>query len=275
MSNYGTSYNISQTGDLYAIQDHGVKTGLAQYTSSRGTTVNAPVNQRKIMLFKGVDNEMFFFVKNQDRKPIALHNLTINASLIDRLTGNVIVNKNCVITDYELSSVRLTIETNDIINYDDSMCDLVLTYTNDRGLTLPLYTDLNMRPNFTVEISSSAGSIPLTTQVLEDFLDLEGDDFLYSSTVYGPAYYGRSSGMLTIAAYTTNYTGEFYLQGTTSDSPSTDDWFDLELGYIHNYHAFINTTGIEPFVIKSNINFLRIKYQNTGNGTVDKVVFRV
>lgn len=274
MSNYGTSYNINQTGDLYAVQDHGVKTGLAQYTSTRGTTVNAPMNYRNIMLFKGIDNEVFFFVKNQDRKPIALQNMTINATLINRETGDAIFSKKCSVTDYELGSVRLIVTSSDIVNYDDSLASLVFTYTNDMGLTLPLYSDTNLRPNYTVEISSAAGAVPLTTTVVSNFLE-DADGFLYSDIVYGPAYYGRNSGMLTMGAYATAFTGRLFLQGTTSDSPSTNDWFDLELGVIDSFYPFINFTGIEPFVIVSNIKFLRVKIEKSGIGSVDKVAFRV
>ncbi len=48
MSNYGTSYNVNQTSDLYTTQGTTLSTGMDNYTSSHGTTVNAPVNYRKL-----------------------------------------------------------------------------------------------------------------------------------------------------------------------------------------------------------------------------------
>lgn len=272
-NNYGTSYNISQTGDLYTLQDHSLKTGLAQYTSTRGTTVNAPVNQRRLMLFRNLDNEFFFFVKNQDRKPIQLHNLTINASLINRETSSVIVSKKCSVVDYELGSVRLVITASDIANIDGGFCDLVLTYTNELGLVLPLFTDQNMRPNFTVEISNDATAVPLTTQTVDEFIT--NGDFEYSSIIRGPSWYNKSSGLITFGVYCTDYTGDFYMQGTTSDSPAESDWFDLELLTQYNFYDFFEFTGIEPFSLNSNLKYLRAKIDNTGSGTVDKIVIRV
>lgn len=273
MSNYSTSYNINQSGDLYAVQDHGTAAGLAQYTSSRGTTVNAPVNYRKLKLYKGYDNEFFFFIKNQDRKPIQLNGMTINASLIYRENQSVIVSKKCEITDYELGSVKLVIRANDITNLDTGNCDLVLSYTNDRGLVLPLYTDLNMRPNFTVECTTEAGYIPLNTQQIDNFIT--NGDFDYSSQILGPAYYGKPNGLITVGVYATDYTGDFYLQGTTSPAPANDDWFDIELGFQTYFYRFNSFTGIEPFSFTSNLKFLRAKVDNTLTGSVDKIVVRV
>ena len=273
MSNYSTSYNISQGGNLYTLQSHGVKTGLAQYTSTRGTTVNAPVNYRKLQVFKGLDNEFFFFIKNQDRKPIQLQNIDIIATLVNRQHGGVIVSRKCHITDYDLGSATLVINASDITNIDNGLYDLILSYKNNQGLNVPLYTDLNMRPNFSVEVSDAAGSIPLDSNILTDFYTI--DDYSYSSVVYGPAYWGKRNGMITLAVYVTGYTGKFYLQGSTSESPSSDDWFDIELGVQNFYYAFANTTGIEPFSFRSNIKFLRAKFDANTQGTVDKVVLRV
>ena len=39
--------------------------------------------------------------------------------------------------------------------------------------------------------------------------------------------------------------------------------------------SFDDFTGIEPFTIQSNLKFLRAKIDNTGTGTVDKIVVRV
>ena len=66
MSNYGSTYNISQTGDLYQIEAHGAKTGLSKYAGAKGTTVNSPVNYRFLKLFRGFDNNFYMFIKDQD-----------------------------------------------------------------------------------------------------------------------------------------------------------------------------------------------------------------
>ena len=97
MSNYGTTYNINQTGELYALEDHGSAPGLGKYASAKGTAVNSPVNYRFLKLFRGFDNEFFFFVKNQDRKPIMLHGTTMQVSLIDRSDRSTVISKKAII----------------------------------------------------------------------------------------------------------------------------------------------------------------------------------
>lgn len=272
-NNYGTSYNINQSGELYTLQDHSVKTGLAQYTSTRGTTVNAPVNQRNLKLFRNLDNELFFFVKNQDRKPVFLQNLTVNASLIHRETQSVIVSKRCTVIDFELGSIKLAIRSGDIANLSESYCDLVFTYTNDMGLVLPLFVDQNLRPNFTVEISNDASAVPLTTQTVSTFVT--NGDYDYSGVINGPSWYNKPNGLITFAVYPDNFTGDFFMQGTTSMAPAEDDWFDIELQTQYYNFYFEQHTDIEPFSIVSNLRYLRAKIDNTGQGKIDKIVVRV
>ena len=93
MSNYATTYNINQTGDLYAIDASGSKAGLGNYASSTGTTINSPVNYRFLKLFTGLDNEFIFYIKNTDRKPIQLHGQTITANVVNRETQVKLLSK--------------------------------------------------------------------------------------------------------------------------------------------------------------------------------------
>jgi|LWDU01.1.fsa_nt_gi hypothetical protein len=273
MSNYGTSYNVNQTSDLYTTQGTTLSTGMDNYTSSHGTTVNAPVNYRKLKVFKNFDNEFFFFIKNQDRKNIHLGGLTINASFIDRQTKSILFTKKCINLDQTQGSVKLVIDIHDTPNIEPGLYDIVLSYTTSDGLTIPLYVDLNLRPAFTVEVSDEATAAPLRTQVTDGFTINAG--FGYSSIINGPAFYGKPGGLITFGVYTTGYTGQFYLQGTTETSPSDNDWFDLDIGVMSQYHQFVVTTGIEPFTITSNLRHLRAKFEDTSVGTVDKLVVRV
>jgi len=273
MSNYSTSYNISQTGDLYLLGQHSVATGQAKYGGNRGTTINAPVNYRKLKLFTGLDNEFFFYIKNQDRKPVLAHNMEIHGSLVNRETGGVLVKQKLALLDPTQGLVRMEIRANDIYGEHGNVCDLVLTYTNDRGLELPLFSDLNMRPSLVVEITDEAQPVPLTTQVDDTAYEIDG--IFYGSIMAGPTYYGKKNGLVTFGVYTTGYTGKFWLEGSTSNQPASGDWFEIELGVQNFYHSFRNFTGIEPFVFQSNIQWFRPKWENTGNGTIDKTIIRL
>jgi hypothetical protein len=273
MSNYGTTYNISQIGDLYAIDGGSNKVGLSKYNSTRGTTVNSPVNYRFLKLFQGFDNELFFFVKNQDRKPIMLQGVVINASVISRSTRAVLVNKKCIITDYEQSSIKLVITSAESAGMDNGHYDVVFSYTNSHGLTLPLYCDQNMRPNYTLEVSDAAGPVPLVTQSTEEFLT--NNNIYTSGMLPGPGYYDKLHTMVTIAVYATDYTGDFYIQGTLFDNPTETDWFDIVLGTnTETQYPYYNFTGIDPWTFRTNIRWVRARFTQT-SGTLDKLVVRV
>lgn len=275
-SNYGTSYNIGQSGDLYALQDHGTAAGLAQYNSTRGTTVNSPVNYRPLMAFKGLDAEFFFYIKNQDRKPLHIMGMEITATIIDRATKSRLLTKKCVNTDPELGTTRLVLREAEFSNIENGKYDLILHYENDRGLQLPLFIDQNMRPNYTLEISGVTQQIPLTSQT-DDVWLLNGSHKYGSGLIKGPSSYYKPNALVTMAVYTTNYTGRFFLQGTTSQYPTESDWFEIEIGAAVDWYHFNNFTGVEPFSFHSNLKFMRNKWEvgAAGNGTVDKVVFRL
>lgn len=277
MSNYGSTYNISQTGDLYTIQAHGAKTGLTKYGGARGTTVNSPVNYRFMKLFRGFDNEFFFFIKDQDRKPIKLQGLSVNASIIDRSDRATVVSKKCIVIDYELSSIKVLVTSGESARFSQGHYDLVFSYTNELGHTMPMFCDLNMRPNYTIECDEYGDALPLTTEIADSFTTVQEDGVTYycSSQLKSTGFYDKPNGLITLAVYGNDYTGNFYVQGTLSDSPTDTDWFNITIGqYTDDYYPYINFTGIDPWSFRTNVKYIRTKHTIT-SGSVDKVVVRV
>ena len=281
MSNYGSTYNISQTGELYQIEAHGAKTGLAKYAGAKGTTVNSPVNYRFLKLFRGFDNNFYMFIKDQDRKPIKLHGMNINASFIDRSDRSTVVSKKAIITDYELGSVRIFVSSGESARFSQGHYDLVFSYTTDLGHTMPMFCDLHMRPNYTVEVNEEGDALPLTTEISDEFIeqfDTSTDpatSYYYSSIMKSTGYFNKPTGLITLAVYGTNYTGNFFAQGTLSDSPSDSDWFDITLGqYTQTFFPYNNFTGVDPWSFRTNVKFIRTVH-TIDTGSVDKVVIRV
>ena len=277
MSNYGSAYNINQVGDLYTLEDHGSAPGLGKYASAKGTSVNSPLNYRFLKLFRGFDSQFFFFVKNQDRKPIMLQGVTVNASFIDRTDRSTVVSKKAIISDYEAGGIKVILTVGESALFSQGLYDLVFSYTNDKGLVLPLFCDLNMRPNFTVECSEEGDALPLTTQINDSFTSqvVGSDTYYYSSDLKATGYYNKPNGLITIAVYGTGYTGNFTVQGALSENPTESDWFDITLGsYTQTFFPYSGHTGIDPWTFRTNVNFIRTKH-TTAAGTLDKIVVRV
>ena len=273
MSNYATTYNINQTGDLYAIDASSNKAGLGNYASAAGTSINAPVNYRFLKLFTGLDNEFFFYIKNIDRKPIQLQGQTITANLVSRETQVKLLSKKCQIVDYDEGKVRLVVTSGEINAIQNGFLDLVFTYVNPQGLNLPLFVDQNLRPNYTVEVSDQTQNIPLLSATADTFTLTDG--FYYSSHLPGPGVFNKVNGMVTIAVYATNFTGNFYIQGSLEENPTESDWFNIILGtYTEEHYPYIDFSGIDPWTFRTNIKYIRAKYTQT-QGTLDKVIIRV
>lgn len=273
MSNYGTTYSINQSGDLYTLDSGALGTGVSKYKSSRGTTVNSPLNYRFLKLFRGLDNEFLFFVKNQDRKPVMLQGMTINASVIDRSTGSTIINKKCTTEDFDAGAIKLVLLSSETPTMRQGLYDVVFTYTNNFGMTLPLFCDLNMRPNYTLEVSEDASPGILTTAQTSEFITNNG--ITYSARLPATGYFNKANSMITIAVYCTDFYGNFYIEGTLSDNPQESDWFNIILGtYTQEYFPYEGFTGVDPWTFRTNIKYIRSKH-TTVSGTLDKVVVRV
>jgi|TARA_B100000953_G_scaffold164438_1_gene135727 hypothetical protein len=277
MANYGSTYNINQEGDLFTLQDHGSAPGLGKYASAKGTSVNSPLNYRFLKLFRGFDSQFFFFVKNQDRKPIMLQGVTVNASFIDRTDRSTVVSKKAIITDYEQGSIKVILTVGESALFSQGLYDLVFSYTNDVGLVLPLYCDTNMRPNFTVECSEEGDALPLTTQINDTFTTqvINSVTYYYSSALKATGYFNKPNGLVTLAVYGTNYTGNFYVEGALSENPTEGDWFNITLGsYTDPYYPYTGHTGIDPWTFRTNVNYIRTKHTQP-TGTLDKIIVRV
>ena len=277
MSNYGSTYNINQVGDLYTLEDHGSSPGLGKYASARGTTVNSPLNYRFLKLFRGFDSQFFFFVKNQDRKPIMLQGVTVNASFISRLDRSTVVSKKAIISDYDTGSIKVILTVGESALFSQGLYDLVFSYTNDTGLVLPLFCDLNMRPNFTVECSEEGDALPLTTQINDSFTTsvVNSVTYYYSSALKATGYYNKPNGIVTLAVYGTGYTGNFWVEGALSENPVESDWFNITLGsYTDPFYPYTAHTGIDPWTFRTNVHHIRTKHTQAA-GTLDKIIVRV
>ena len=206
-----------------------------------------------------------------------LQGTTVYCSFIDRDDRSTTISKKAIITDYEQGGIKVIVTVGESSRFSQGHYDLVFSYTTDTGLTVPLYCDLNMRPNFTVEVSEDGDALPLTTQIDTAFQQqtINGVVYYCGSALKATGYYDKPNGLVTLGVYGTGYTGNFYIQGALSDNPTEHDWFDITLGTgTQTYFPYQNLTGIDPWTFRTNVKFLRAKFTQPA-GTLDKVVIRV
>ena len=89
-------------------------------------TVNPPMNNKIIKIYKGVDSVLNFYVKDKDRKPVSLASGTLTAYLVNHTTGNLLFSRLVEEIDNTTGQAKLTIRNKDLIGNESGFYDLSL-----------------------------------------------------------------------------------------------------------------------------------------------------
>ena len=104
-------------------------------------TVNPPMNNKIIKVYKGVDSALNFFIKDKDRKPVSLTSGTLTAYLVDHTTNKLLFSRLVEEIDNTTGQAKLTIRNKDLVGAEPGFYDLSLTFENVDGETLTLFAD--------------------------------------------------------------------------------------------------------------------------------------
>lgn len=241
----------------------------------RGTTYYGSQNHKPLIAYEGVNNDFEFFVIDNSRKPVSLVDKTFKATIVDRTTQSSVIIKNLVKVDADTGSVLLRLTESDLGKLSPALYDVTITYTDRDALVFGLYSDQNARLTYVLEVKANPSSQITTSQEDDSFTGTPA----YSNAFAGTAQNNNSDGTNTVVAYTTNFSGKFYAEGSLELNPtSPNDWFTIQLnaGDAEDYWTFSSASGLEPFTFDGMFMWVRFKYEaDAGNqGTLDKVLFR-
>lgn len=107
----------------------------------------------------------------------------------------------------------------------------------------------------------------------------------------GDGYYGHGDGLHTVSWSLSGFTGTIKIQGSLSDDPGANDWFDLKLGSSAVGSFGVDTTGAAlttsvssvsyttetsnvSFNFRGNIVWVRAIIENFAAGTVNSIHMR-
>lgn len=268
--NYGEHklYLYQDTVDLVINTD-----GLGIYVDNR------PMNIKKLQAHKGVTNEIFFTVRNRDRKLQNVFNETIRAYIVSPTTRTRLLTKIAEHTA-DVGKFKLTFLEGDLQNIDPGLYHMYVTRSTQESVDKPVFTDQNNNVRFDIEISEQAMIEPVPTQEETNFTQvantLLGDtsNIFVSSAMYGNVDRNFLYAQHTIGIYTNTFTGNITIQGSClSGVPEQEhdsiDWFNITTKSLSN----TNTITHETFSV--NANWIRIKYTpDDANSTVTKVMLR-
>jgi len=238
---------------------------------------NRPMNNRKLIAHKGVTNEIFFNIRDRDRKLQNMYADTLRAYLIQPTTKTRILSR-ILETTSEVGKVKLVLSEGDLMNVNSGLHHIYITRSSDEVQDKPIYTDQNNSIRFDIEISNELGVEPIATQEETTFLQtgntVLGDaaNTFVSSALYGNLDRNFTNAQHTIAVYPDTYTGQVSVQASCmSSTPDSDDdskdWFtvkNLDLSATSNVtHTSFNV----------NCNWVRI-VSKPSSGSISKVLLR-
>jgi hypothetical protein len=265
MSNYSNR--------LYLYEDY---IDLAITTTSLEVD-NRPMNNRIIKAHKGVTNEIFFNIRNRDRKMQNVFSDTLRAFIINPTTKTRILSRVLEHTS-DVGKVKLVISEGDIANLQSGLYQIYITRSQDEIQDRPVFTDQNSNIRFDLEISDQIGLQPIATQEDATFLQtgntVLGDaaNTFVSSALSGNQDRNFAEARHTLAVYPNSYTGQVTIQGSClSATPDSDDdsqdWFNILNMDISS------SSNIHHKSFQVNANWIRIVSKPT-SGTLSKVILR-
>lgn len=240
---------------------------------------NKPMNNRILSAHKGVSNEIYFNIRNRDRKLQNVFSDTLRAYLVDPNSKKRVVTKILEHTS-DIGIVKLVLTAGDIINLDAGLYQIHIIRSTQDDTDLPVFVDQNNNIRFDIKITDQTSVEPVATQEETVFNQLantalgDGSNVFVSSALYGNQDHNFNNAQHSIALYTNSYTGNITIQGSClTGVPDTDDiskdWFNIQTISLSNSSAITHRT------FSVNANWIRVIHSPDDNlGSLDKVLLR-
>lgn len=273
---------------LYKFKDY---VQLSQ-TLATVPNINLPMITYNTKLYKGVTNTIDFSIRNNDRKPINIVGYMLRAQIrrVNTVTNakappDIILEKNLVIVDECKGKAKLVLEPGETEHWDPGAYFYTIKTINQDNQAEVLYFDINKDSIGSFELLEGlASSLIPAIEILGKKFTTEPVSWDFNTKYVTSAFPGdaqemRAAGTHTIIAYTTRWTGKFWIEGSlTNEAPLPSEWFRIPLSAEHEYFEFIDDTNTAPklFNFTMNLYWIRFIYepaaQNTG--TFDKILYK-
>ena len=225
---------------------------------------NKPMNNRILSAHKGVSNEIYFNIRNRDRKLQNVFSDTLRAYIIDPGSKKRLLTKILEHTS-DVGIVKLVLVEGDLTNLDAGLYQVHITRSTQENTDLPVFVDQNNNVKFDIKITDQTSVEPVATQEETVFV---------SSALYGNLDHNFVNAQHSLALYTTSYTGNITIQGSCLQGvPDTDDvskdWFNIST------LALSNSSVITHRTFSVNANWIRVIHTpSNASGTIDRVMLR-
>jgi hypothetical protein len=196
---------------------------------------NYPLNRTDFRMVRGVQNEINFYVRDVDRKPVSLgitESLTIN--IVDLATDTLLMSRNLTTIDNTQGIYLLTVLPSEMDTWPTTPVRWSLGYNRVDGSTVLMWTDRGYSPYSTLTVSKGPVPGPMAAVIMQPGdLVMHMDGYLYSQSLRGSAANGYVGGVQTFVISLTNFTGSIRVDGSLVtapvNTPFSPDWFQVDL----------------------------------------------
>lgn len=235
---------------------------------------NFPVNRTDFRLVRGVQNEILFFVRDIDRKPVTLPaGDTIAITITDKDRDQVLLQRTLTVSDLQTGLYSLVTLPSEMDTWPTGPVPWAMTYTRTSdGSTVMLWTDQNYSPFSTAYVTHSpyAGPASTTTLVWSDFTVMDDSNY-YSAALVAAAQSGYVNGMQTYVIDLTNFTGTIRVDGSLVAHPTNTsesmDWFSAMTG------TYTAQTGQVVLNVQGNFVWTRVVV-TVGSGSLNQLQYK-
>ena len=129
-------------------------------------TRNRVVYQRPIEIYRGADNPITIFFKNQDQKPANIAGVTFTGYIIDYLKGNVVAN--CAVTISNVTAATANVMlTDSFLNTLPQNKYKLAFLKSDGNYNTPVYADDNFKVYAEMNINPAYNTDMFTTSTTD------------------------------------------------------------------------------------------------------------
>lgn len=236
---------------------------------SGGVLMNYPVNRTDFRLFRHVDNEIEFWIKNIDRKAVAIPDGSVTLHITDYKTQRVLLTRDLIILDEDKGLARLFISGEEAAALSPGTHHYSVIYTRSDGVQMILYTDRDRRGTGYVEVTEGPLPDPLEATPISMDEFVIRDSKYYSGAYMGAASVMNYSGQHSLAISFSDFTGSFTVQGSLQAQPSSTDtqWFEVKK------ETYVDETGLVHFPFEGNLLWVRFVVVKV-DGDIELIQYR-
>ena len=239
---------------------------------------NYPVQRTDFRLVRGATNEVIFFVRDIDRKPVALSTSdSITILIVDPATDVLLMQRTLTTIDPSMGMYQFATLPSEMDTWPTGPVRWSMMYNRFAASdSIMLWTDLSYTPYSTLVVTEKPQGQPAPTITIAwaDFSLLTGGKY-YSSPLGGAAKDGYLGGTQTFVPVLVGFTGvieiDASLVGQPDVSAESPDWFFVASNTYTNYTG---TDGATFNNLTGNYLWLRIVV-TVGSGSVTSVSYKV